>query len=181
MPSTGYQSRARVLTPEMNQGDLLPPLAIALSSELGPVDVSDASRVRVLGWRSGVLVIDRDTSGDDDGLVVMPWESSDVDTPAPIGFQVEASWEGAPLTEDPPGSGLYLIPEGMTGTGGLYEPAGSGTGGLYPVAIGGQPGPRTFPSGGLVYVRINADPDSEPTSLGLTPVPGWPGYYTFGG
>lgn len=160
MPSTGHQSHARVLTPELKRGDQLPDLAIQVTSELGPVDVSDASRVRVLGRRDGRMVIDRDAQGGADGVVTMPWELSDVSVGV-VGFEVEITWTGrrrtfpssglvwvrinqdvdgsdSALIEDPPGSGLYRLIDVFTLTGpGLYStgpltesPAGSGLYGL---------------------------------------------------
>ena len=167
MPSTGHQSHARALTPRLKRGDQLPDLVIQVSSELGPVDVSDASRVRVLGQRHGQIVIDRDAQGSSDGVVTMPWELSDVGVGV-IGFEVEVTWTGTSLAQDPPGSGLYAIPEGMTGSGGLYDPGAlPGSAGLYrtSTSVAGAGRRRTFPAAGLVRVRIDQDVDGSDSAL----------------
>ena len=62
---------------EMNSGDLLPDLVADLAGQDGPVNLTSATKVEVVGYRDGVEVLRRVVTGDAQGKVVMPWQTGD--------------------------------------------------------------------------------------------------------
>ena len=76
----------------VNQGDTAPSLIADLSGDDGPTDLSSAMEVRIKGYQSDVLHINRVVTGDAVGMVEMQWQTGDTDVPRPIGFKWEVTW-----------------------------------------------------------------------------------------
>lgn len=80
---------------EIKRGDLMPLLAGTLTDKDTPVDLSTAVVVRVLGYKDGVLVINRSVTGSADGRFTMAWDPPDTATTGDILMEVEVTWPGA--------------------------------------------------------------------------------------
>jgi hypothetical protein len=82
----------------MYTGDLEPDLQVTLSSADGPVDITTASSVRVIGKRDDTIIFDRapdatDIVGDT-SVVTMEWVDGDTDDIGRITVEVEVLWPG---------------------------------------------------------------------------------------
>lgn len=77
----------------IKRGDTLPSLVIDLSGDAGPVDLTAATQVKVLGVRDGQVAVDRPAEGDAAGAVTMDW-ATETATAGVIGFEVEVTWPG---------------------------------------------------------------------------------------
>jgi lysophospholipase L1-like esterase len=81
----------------MYTGDLKPDLRVTLSAA-GPVDVTEAENVRIIGKRGDHIVFDRapdtqDVVGDT-SVLTMLWQDGDTDTKGRIQVEVEVTWPG---------------------------------------------------------------------------------------
>lgn len=81
---------------QIKRGDALPALVADLSGDDGPVDLTSATAIRVLGVRDGQLVIQQATgvTGSNQGVVTMPWPNGSTDVAGLIGFEFEVTWPG---------------------------------------------------------------------------------------
>jgi hypothetical protein len=92
----------------MYTNDLEPDLEVTLASSDGPVDVSTASSIRVIGKRGTDIIFDRaptdtDIVGDT-SVVTMAWQAGDTDEIGRIQVEVEVTWPGVrPQTFRPDG------------------------------------------------------------------------------
>lgn len=77
----------------LKAGDRAPDLIIDLTSDAGPVDLTEAVSIRILGTRDGITTIDRAGYGTDQGRVSMGWQPADT-TVGITGFEVEVTWVG---------------------------------------------------------------------------------------
>ncbi len=77
----------------LKSGDRAPDLIIDLTSDAGPVDLTEAVSIRILGARDGITTIDRAVYGTDQGQVSMGWQPADT-TVGLTGFEVEVTWPG---------------------------------------------------------------------------------------
>lgn len=97
------------MTDKIKRGDLLPAWRVTLLNGETPVDLSAATEVRVLAWRSNALLINRVLPGPypTDGALSMPWEAADTATAGDLLFEVQVTWPGSrPQTFPPDG---YLV------------------------------------------------------------------------
>lgn len=76
----------------MYQNDLLPELVVRLADDNGPVDLTAASAIRVIGVQNSEVVFDRSVTGSADGIVNMPWEAGDTDETGRIRLEVVVTW-----------------------------------------------------------------------------------------
>lgn len=58
------------------RGDLLPDLKVALVDDDGPVDLSTASTVTLIGARGDAIVFSEDVVGGADGIVTLPLQAA---------------------------------------------------------------------------------------------------------
>ncbi len=81
---------------QIKRGDNLPDLVADISGDQGPVDLTSATQIRVLGVRNGDLVIQQTAgvTGSAEGVVTMPWPDGSTDVAGLIGFEFEVTWPG---------------------------------------------------------------------------------------
>lgn len=77
----------------IKRGDTLPSLVIDLSGDAGPVDLTAATQIKVLGVRDGSVAVNRSADGDAAGAVTMDW-TTETAAAGLIGFEVEVTWPG---------------------------------------------------------------------------------------
>jgi hypothetical protein len=113
------------LSTTVKQHDLYPPLEVyctnGVDSDTGepvPVDLTTATAVKVIAWRSNVLLFNRSVgvpTGPDAlaGKVTMAWQAADVDTWADLYVEVEVTWPGAKPQTFPPEGWLvvHVVPD----------------------------------------------------------------------
>ena len=87
---------------EMNAGDLLPDLIADLADADGPVNLTSATKIEVVGYRDGVEVLRRTVTGDAQGKVVMPWQAGDTGV-GTLGVKWEVTSGGKVQTFPPAG------------------------------------------------------------------------------
>ena len=85
----------------INQGDLLPDLVADLSGDQGPVDLTAATKIEVVGFRGGVEVLRRQVTGTSQGVVTMPWQTGDTDVAGMLGVKWEVTWPGGKMQTFP--------------------------------------------------------------------------------
>jgi hypothetical protein len=79
---------------EMRRGDLKPDLKVDVIDELGLVNFTLATAVRMIGVLNGVVLFDRPATSTDLGVATMAWQTGDTDEPGTITVEVEAMWSG---------------------------------------------------------------------------------------
>lgn len=105
------------------RGDLTPDLEITCTNRVynpatgrhdqtTPVDLTAATTVKVIGVRDGVEVFNRPVNDDaPDGVVTMPWQPGDTDTPGQIVVEVEVTWPGGKLQTFRPQDYVTVAPD----------------------------------------------------------------------
>lgn len=90
---------------KIRQGDLLPPLIIDCTDDGAPIDLTEATSVRVVGVQGVTEVID-DTAPatTDQGQVTHTWVAGETETVGRIFVNVEAVFAGKKQTFPPYGS-----------------------------------------------------------------------------
>lgn len=85
----------------IKRGDLWPSLTATLTGtdeetgETVPVDLTTAASIRAVGVRHGIVLVDRDVTGNDAGEITMAWESGDTDAIGYIRFEFIVTWPNA--------------------------------------------------------------------------------------
>lgn len=91
---------------KIRQGDTNPPLQITLTADDGPVDLTDAASVRVVGVQGITQVIDEsvEPSVPEEGVVARDWKPGETDTVGRIFVNVIVNWGTVTQTFPPYGS-----------------------------------------------------------------------------
>jgi len=77
---------------KINQGDTAPDLIADLSGLDGPTNLTSATEIRVKGYQSDALLINRVITGNSSGVATMQWQAGDTDIARQIGFKWEVTW-----------------------------------------------------------------------------------------
>lgn len=94
----------------VRRGDDLPALELTLTDGLAgdPVDLTTATRVRLLGKRGAVTVVDVDLAArPDDGTLTRTWAGTETDTLGRLLIVVQVTWPGGAV-QTFPGSSEFL-------------------------------------------------------------------------
>ena len=98
--------------------DLKPDLEISLfndSSRQDPMDLSSATAVTVIGKQyspvldADAVLFSRTVTGDNTGVITMPWVTGDTAVPGDIVVEVEITWPDNKRQTVRPASRVYVI------------------------------------------------------------------------
>lgn len=93
----------------VKRGDTAPPLTLTLTDDGAPVDLSTATRIRVIGVAGGTAVIDDPgLTGSDVGVVVRPWLPAETATVREYQFEVEVTWSDTTIRTFPADGALTV-------------------------------------------------------------------------
>lgn len=109
---------------------------VTVAGQDGPVNLTSATKIEVVGYRDGVEVLRRVVTGDAQGKVVMPWQTGDTGV-GTLGVRWEVTWPGERCRRSrrPAWSGCDSLP----------DPPGHARPGAVVTDPAGPPSDRTAP------------------------------------
>lgn len=99
-------------TLDVRRGDTLPALVATLTDGPtgAPVDLTAATRVRVLGKRGTATIVDEDQAGRSaTGVVTRAWQAADTLTVGTLRFVIQVTWPGGKVQTFPGGDDELVV------------------------------------------------------------------------
>ena len=94
---------------QVKRGDTAPPMPLTLTDDGVPVDLSSATRIRVIAVAGGTAVIDDPgLSGSDVGVVVRPWLPAETATVQEYQVEVKVTWPDTTIRTFPADGALTV-------------------------------------------------------------------------
>ena len=94
---------------QVKRGDTAPPMTLTLTDDGVPVDLSSATRIRVIAVAGGTAVIDDPgLSGSDVGVVVRPWLPAETATVQEYQVEVKVTWPDTTIRTFPADGALTV-------------------------------------------------------------------------
>lgn len=103
------------MTMHVKQHDLLPALVADLAGDTGPVDLTAATSIKVIGTQRGVALFSRTATGTSGGVVTMQWQTGDTANIGPINVEVEVTWPGSKPQSFPASGYMTVVVEADLG------------------------------------------------------------------